>query len=59
MRNKRLEQLLQNRGGELQHGDFLDCYNQTFIRGVSGTILTGISFRNMHYVIEIKDTASH
>lgn len=58
MRNKRLEMLLRSRGEELEDGDFLDCYNKTFIRGVSGTILTGISFRNMHYVIEIKDTAS-
>lgn len=59
MSNKRLEKMLLNKGGELQDGDFLDCYNQTFLRGVSGTILTGISFRCMHYVIEIKDTASN
>lgn len=58
MSNKRLETLLQNRGGILEDGDFLDCYNQTFIRGISGTILTGISFRCMHYVIEIKDSPS-
>ena len=45
-------------GGQMQDGDFLDCYNQTILRGVSGTILTGISFRCMHYVIEIKDTTS-
>lgn len=59
MSNKRLAQLLRSKEKELKDGDFLDCYNQTFIRGVSGTILTGISFRNMHYVIEFKDTASH
>ena len=58
MSNKRLVQLLRNRGGEMLHADFLDCYNQTIIRGVSGTILTGIDFRCMHYVIEIKDTPS-
>lgn len=58
MSNKRLIQLLENRGGQLQDGDFLDCYNQTFNRGVSGTILTGINFRCMHYVIEIKDSPS-
>lgn len=56
MSNKRLEKFLALRGGELEDGDFLDCYNQTFSRGISGTILIGISFRNMHYVIEIKDT---
>lgn len=58
MSNKRLIKLLQNRGGQMQDGDFLDCYNQQIIRGVSGTILTGISFRCMHYVIEIKDSPS-
>ena len=58
MSNKRLEMFLRNRGGELEDGDFLDCYNQTFSRGVSGTILIGISFRCMHYVIEIKDSPS-
>lgn len=58
MSNKRLIKLLQNRGGQMQDGDFLDCYNQTILRGVSGTILTGISFRCMHYVIEIKDSPS-
>lgn len=58
MRNKRLEQLLRSRGEDLEDGDFLDCYNQTFSRGVSGTILTGINFRCMHYVIEIKDSPS-
>lgn len=58
MSNKRLEKLLFTRGGELQDSDFLDCYNQTFSRGVSGTILVGINFRCMHYVIEIKDSPS-
>lgn len=53
MSNKRLIKLLSDRGGELQDGDFLDCYNQTFSRNISGTILTGISYRCMHYVIEI------
>ena len=58
MSNKRLERLLLTRGGNLEDGDFLDCYNQIFSRGYSGTILTGIDFRCMHYVIEIKDTTS-
>ena len=59
MSNKRLERILLERGGQLEDGDFLDCYNQTISRDVSGTILTGISFRCMHYVIEIKDTAGN
>ena len=58
MSNKRLIKILENRGGQMQDGDFLDCYNQKILRGVSGTILTGISFRCMHYVIEIKNTPS-
>ena len=58
MSNKRLIQLLENRGGELQDGDFLDCYNQTFARDVACTITTGIDFRCQHYVIEIKDSSS-
>jgi hypothetical protein len=59
MSNKRLLQLLANRGGEIQHADFLDCYNQAIIRGVSGTILTGINFRCMHYVAVIEDSPSN
>lgn len=32
--------------------EWIDTYNKTVIKGgVCGTILTGISFRNMHYVI--------
>lgn len=58
MSNKRLEKMLLNKGGELQDGDFLDCYNQLICRGVICTITTGIIQRCQHYVIEIKDTAS-
>ena len=58
MSNKRLVQLLRNRGGELQDKDLLDCYNQSIFRECSCTMTTGIDFRNYHYVIEIKDTPS-
>ena len=48
------------RGGQLRHGTFLDCYNQTISKDVSGTILTGISFRCMHYVsVFIENTPSN
>lgn len=58
MSNKRLEMLLRNRGGELQDMDLLDCYNQTFARGVAYTIISGINAKSHYYVIEIKDTPS-
>ena len=58
MSNKRLEMMLLNRGGQLQDGDLLDCYNQTFVRDVSYTVLTKISTASHYYVIEIKDTTS-
>lgn len=59
MSNKRLLKLLNDRGGQIQHADFLDCYNQTIIREVSGTILTGISFRCMHYVAVVEDSSGN
>lgn len=58
MSNKRLEKLLLDRGGQLQDGDLLDCYNQTIFTEVACTITTGVDFRNYHYVIEIKDSPS-
>lgn len=36
------------------HGEFLDLYNKRSQGGASSTILTGISSRNMHYVVEEK-----
>lgn len=57
MSNKRLEMLLRNRGGELQDGDYLDCYNQTYMRGVACTLLVD-GCKSLYYVIEIKDTPS-
>lgn len=31
--------------------EWIDAYNKTAFCGVCGTILTGINYRNMHYVI--------
>lgn len=53
MSNKRLIQLLENRGGQLQDKDLLDCYNQTFVRDVAYTITTRISTSNHYWVYEI------
>lgn len=34
------------------HGEWLDAYNKTAsAEGVSGTILAGINYRNMHFVL--------
>ena len=57
MSNKRLIKLLQNRGGELEDGDYLDLYNQSYSRGIAGTILIG-GCKSLYYVIEIKDSPS-
>lgn len=58
MSNKRLEMILLNKGGQMINADVLDCYNQLIYRDVSCTITTGIDYRCMHYVIEIKNTPS-
>lgn len=34
------------------NGEFLDLYNKRSMGGVSSTILTGICYRNMHYIVE-------
>lgn len=36
-------------------GEFLDLYNKRTMGGVSSTILTGICYRNMHYVVETRN----
>ena len=59
MSNKRLEKILIEWGGQLEDGDLLDCYNHTFVRDVSYTILTKISTASHYYVVEIKDTTSN
>ena len=59
MSNKRLEMLLLNRGGELQDKDLLDCYNQTFVRGISYTLTTRVSTSNHYWVYEIVYSTSN
>lgn len=41
----------------MQDGDYLDCYNQTYMRGVACTLLVD-GCKSLYYVIEIKDTPS-
>ena len=57
MSNKRLGMFLKNNGGYLQDKDYLDLYNQTFLRGIASTILIG-GCKSLYYVIEIKDSPS-
>ena len=50
-KNKNLEQLIMAGWRPTEHGEFLDLYNKRTMGGVSSTILTGISSRNMHYIV--------
>lgn len=50
-RNSRLEALIGGGWRPSIHGEFLDCYNKKSRGCISGSILTGISSRNMHYVV--------
>jgi hypothetical protein len=54
-KNKNLEQMILNGWRPSFHGECLDCYNKRSTGKITSTILTGISYRNMHYVvIEVK-----
>lgn len=53
-KNKNLEMLIAQGWTPTYHGEFLDLYNKRSQGGASSTILTGISSRNMHYVVEEK-----
>lgn len=53
MSNKRLMKLLNDRGGELQDKDLLDCYNQTYARDVACTLTTRINTSNHYWVYEV------
>lgn len=35
---------------DIQDGDYLNCYNRSVSRGTTGTIDTGVSFRNKYYI---------
>ena len=50
-KNKNLEALIIAGWRPTKHGEFLDLYNKRTMGGESSTILTGISSRNMHYVV--------
>lgn len=53
MSNKRLMKLLNDRGGELQDKDLLDCYNQTYARDVAYTLTTRINTSNHYWIYEV------
>lgn len=48
---KNLEQMVRDGWHPTRHGEFLDCYNHRSTGGVTSAILTGISSRNMHYIV--------
>ena len=50
-KSKKLEQLIMEGWKPTVHGEFLDLYNKRSMGGVASTITTGISSRNMHYVV--------
>lgn len=54
-KNKNLEQLILAGWTPTMDGEFLDLYNKRTMGGVSSTILTGICYRNMHYVVETRN----
>lgn len=49
--NSRLNRMVQNGWTPTMHAEFLDVYNGNSLGGVTSTILTGIDYRNMHYVV--------
>ena len=51
-KNKNLELLILQGWTPTMDGEFLDLYNKRTMGGVSSTILTGICYRNMHYIVE-------
>lgn len=50
-RSKHFEKFVESGWRPSYNGEFLDLYNQKSIGNVSGTILCGISYRNMHFVV--------
>lgn len=59
MRNKRLKQLLADRGKDIVHADFLDAYNQTVFSNITPTITSRIDASNLYYVAVIEDSPSN
>ena len=52
-KNSRLQQMFQKGVVPCRGGVWLDCYNQKAVPDLAGTILTGVYYRNMHYVTEL------
>lgn len=50
IKNKRLKETIEKNREEVEHADFLDCYNRSVKKDVAGTITTGVSFRNETFV---------
>ncbi len=50
--NTRLVKLLIDRGGQLEHADMLDCYNQSVLKDIAITITTRIDHCNHYWVVE-------
>ena len=51
--NTRLVKLLIDRGGgQLDHADMLDCYNQSVLKDIAITITTRIDHCNHYWVVE-------
>jgi hypothetical protein len=59
MRNKRLKQLLTDKGKGIVHADFLDAYNQSVFSNVTPTITSRINASNHYYVAVVEDTPSN
>ena len=49
-RSKHFEKFVKDGWRPSYNGEFLDLYNQRSCGKVSGTILCGISYRNMHFI---------
>ena len=50
--NKRLNETIEEHKDELEDGTFIDAFNKDVRQGVSGTITTGVDYRNMAFVSE-------
>lgn len=52
--NSRLLQMIQENKLPIKHGLWIDTYNQITDADCAGTILTGISYRHIHFIMEEK-----
>lgn len=49
--NKNLTKLIQKGWTPTHHAEFLDLYNMRSMGGVASTLLAGVFYRNMHYIV--------